>query len=177
MRCIWTEGTTGSTCFIGNCPCHIPTETMDAVYSPQNANDFAVPSFVGESYYCDGGQEPTGRFSNTWNSRPMFSSTTTCNGKLTGGAQARSADWWSMQGLGGAGFFQGYLQQMSPEPLEIRLMTGRDTFYENIGIAQIELEACVCKPEQSRDDCIAMCNGVYIDCKGGQSSCSCTLAG
>ena len=53
-----------------------------------SAAAWAVPDFVGDNYYCDGGSGELDayEYSNTWKSEAMFTTTATC-----AAGQARSA--------------------------------------------------------------------------------------
>ena len=181
FRCIWPPSGwgVGQNCFVGNCPCHMSDSVRASSLSPFSPRDFQVPDFVGSSYYCDGGAGPEDdqtSFGNDWKAHPMFSTSSTCVGGLPEQEQQKNASWW--QTRGGFGTFEGFLAHPSKEPLEVRLLTGRDTFYENVGIAKVEIEACICSPGQGRDECIAVCTGAYVECAVGQvSSCSCTRTG
>jgi len=63
------------------------------------------------------------------------------------------------------------------QPLEFRLMTGDDSFYESVGIAEVDIEVCVCKAEawnsptkepddptfisMSASECFSRCEGTF----------------
>eukprot|EP00966_Prymnesium_polylepis_P115938 2679811-Prymnesium_polylepis.1 len=50
---------------------------------------------------------------------------------------------------------------------------------DNIGVQAIDLEACVCRRGQDRDECVAMCTGHWVPCQSEKeiSSCSCPPVG
>ena len=47
-------------------------------------------------------------------------------------------------------------------------MTGVDTFYENVAILELQLDACVCKKGMNPTMCAQLCDGTYqLDCPSG----------
>ena len=47
-------------------------------------------------------------------------------------------------------------------------MTGVDTFYENLGILNIQLEACVCRTGMDPATCSSLCDGTFtLSCEPG----------
>ena len=88
------------------------------------------------------------RYTNSFKTHRMFTTTNTCVGRGGGSGdrrEKRDAKWWAKQG--GPGHFVKALDEVTAEALEIRLMTGDDSFYENVAIAEVNLEVCVCKVE------------------------------
>jgi hypothetical protein len=53
--------------------------------------------------------------------------------------------------------------------VQIRIMTGADTYYENLGILSLELDACICKSGMDARTCAELCDGVHtLECKPGE---------
>jgi hypothetical protein len=67
--------------------------------------------------------------------------------------------WW--EAMGGPGFLKKNLPFLNTDPLEIRLMTGYDSYYENVAIISIELAACVCALDMDPAECWAKCEGSW----------------
>ena len=166
----------GRHCFLGNCRCHTTQQLREASMSPYPPDAFQVPDFVGNSYFCDAGAGPSdSAVGNGWNGHLMFSTNTTCPPS----GEMRDASWWAAQATtpgasSGPGYFESFVASPTFEPLEVRLMTGRDSYYENLGIISMELEACICRANQPRDECVAACQGNYVSCDRDQvSTCTC----
>tara|TARA_B110001452_G_scaffold260522_2_gene258154 strand:- start:2402 stop:4384 length:1983 start_codon:yes stop_codon:yes gene_type:complete len=153
-------------CYVGSCECHGGEEARSASLGAQGVaapTDFGVPSFVGTDVYCDGGtsDDPAYDYSNSWKTRAMFNSSEVCvssNGR-------RGANWWASEGRKGPGWFVKGLPFLTNEPLEVRVMVGMDSFYENLGILRLELDACVCAEDtgedsESADRCFQRCQGL-----------------
>jgi hypothetical protein len=73
--------------------------------------------------------------------------------------EVKDATWWAA--MGGPGFFRKSLSSLTTDPLEIRLMTGYDSYYENVAIISIELAACVCVLDMDPSECWAKCEGTW----------------
>ena len=79
-----------------------------------------------------------------WNTHSMFNSNTTCPPS----GQSRDDAWWATRG--GPGYFESFVTSPTFEPLEVRLMAGRDSYYENLAIISMDLEACICRTRCER---------------------------
>jgi len=148
-----------ASCYLGNCACHQGAHIRDqllAGHSPQSLEmDFGVPSFVGDDYYCDGGSgaDDLFNYANAWKSRLMFedgNDVCAAGGKQQSEVNDLPAGWFSKQ-----------LSGQTSQPIEVRLMTGIDSYYENIGIVSIEMQACVCSFGVDADECLQRCEGTY----------------
>jgi len=161
----------GRHCFLGNCACHSTEAGRNATLRPYSPQNYSVLPEVGDNFYCDAGGGPDDDLSavaNTWKNHQMFKTNTTC----ASDGEAKSDAWWAARG--GPGFFLSFVETPTVEPLEVRLMMGKDSYYENLGITEMYLEACVCRDGQPRDECVAMCQGVYVECALDRvSSCTC----
>ena len=144
------DGSAPVQCYSGNCRCHDPERKAWTGLNEQ-AGDWGLPSFVGGDYQCDGGiTEDVGYlYSNDWKTSPMFVSTETC---VAG--QSKDAKWWEANAekvklankkSWGPGWWRKDLDAMYADPVEVRVMAGSDSFYENLGILDFHLEVCVCK--------------------------------
>ena len=106
--------------YYGNCICHDGSTSMlaEPAYNPAHS----IPPFVGSSWYCDSSND--GIVGNSWSAEhEMFSETSTCVNTEMGTAAlwnrlSRSPGEWVSVDL-----------PPSTAPLEIRLLTSRDTFY------------------------------------------------
>jgi hypothetical protein len=188
QNCWASDGHSVDACYIGNCACHRGTELrkdlVDTTGNKVNATvigQFDPPSFVGDDFYCDGGSGAADGFyfQNPFKSTRMFTTADICDAS---GKKQDDAFW---KAKGGPGHFKKALDEVTAEPLEFRLMTGADSFYESIGVADIDLEVCVCKAEawnspttdptkegfipMSPFECYSLCEGTWDPIKGTEA--------
>ena len=64
----------------------------------------------------------------------MFTTSDICD------ASGKKHDDVFWKAKGGPGRFKKALDEVTDEPLEFRIMTGADSFYESLGVAEIDLE-------------------------------------
>jgi len=161
-------------CYLGNCPCHgvselhksFVTTSMnqdsylysysykenDLDYSVVDADVFMPPEFVGPgASYCDA-VTYSDDFVNAWNQKEMFTeaSSVCVDGEI------KSEEWWIEKG--GPGHFRRDLNFITDQSLEIRVITGKNTVYENLAIRSVKLEVCACEEGKSPDECIHYCD-------------------
>ena len=120
---------------------------------------FSPPSFV-DKFYCDSTVQKGLSYGGPWKEKMMFAdaSSICVNGEL------KSEGWWADRGLEVGGFKKD-LDYLTDQPLELRLMHGRDTLYEGIAVRKVKLEVCACPTKGwdgkpiSHKECLDRCNG------------------
>ena len=141
-------------CFIGNCPCH-GGDALRAASLDDAATAWAVPDFVGSDYLCDAGKGYD--MGNAWQCEELFTDPATiCDGNRT-----RDERWWLRRGAR-PGSFKKRLGGLTTEPLEVRLLSGKNSAFETVALASVELYACACPdqgPNADLERCYALCEG------------------
>ena len=93
------------------------------------------PAWLDDAaFYCDASND--GIVGNSWyKDHEMFSEVQSCVGRVQGTPQM-----WEDRALAPGEWVSASLEA-SAAPIEVRLLTSRDTFFENIGITSLKLEA------------------------------------
>eukprot|EP00966_Prymnesium_polylepis_P319750 7376179-Prymnesium_polylepis.1 len=122
-------------------------------------------------------------YGNNWKESDLFTSSSIC----AGDGEARDEGWWSRNGhhpgQAGTPSVRGAIvdSNQPAQPFNPCIYRSNSVLLadENIGIQAIDLEACVCRQGQDRDECVAMCTGHWVACQPEkeESSCSCPPAG
>ncbi|KAH8054910.1 calcium ion binding protein [Aureococcus anophagefferens] len=157
-------------CYAGNCACHSGAAIRAAALTGPGGNSsspfFSVPDFVGDDFLCDGGSGAADGFfyANAWHEKRLFEDGATICG--ADGALANASTWGGRR----PGSFVKALDKLTMEPLEIRVMAGVDTYFENLAIASVELEVCACADGMGARECFAKCEGTWVedDCPPGR---------
>ena len=120
---------------------------------------FSPPSFV-DNYYCDSTVQKGLSYYGPWKEKMMFADA----GSICVNGELKSEDWWADRGLEVGGFKKD-LDYLTDQPIELRLMHGRDTLYEGIAVRKVKLEVCACPTKGwdskpiSHKECLDRCNG------------------
>ena len=95
--------------------------------------------------------------SNAWQCEELFTDPATiCDGNRT-----RDERWWLRRGAR-PGSFKKRLGSLTTEPLEVRLLSGKNSAFETVALASLELYACACPdqgPNADLERCYALCEG------------------